>query len=348
MPFLSAVSVAPASTSYTLPEILVAAGSWLSGHPTQLELFERFHRASRTASRSYVISLDKILELESQADRAAKFVEYGLPLACKAVTGALEKAKLTPDQIGTVIFTSCTAPLIPTIDVLFMQHLGFSPSTRRIPMYQQGCAGGVVGMGLASRLSASGENVLLVSVELCSLLFRLKESDAVHLLGSALFADGAAASVISPTEGSLRLVDSQSHLIPETVHLMGYELRDDGAHLRLDRELPSVLHGTFLSVLNDFLAKHSLRPDEVKRWIIHPGGVRILEGLSQLLELKPEQYSWSYDILSEVGNVSSATVQFVLEKCLAKESLETGEKVMMVGIGPGLTVELILFENAAR
>ncbi|MCC6955112.1 MAG: type III polyketide synthase [Deltaproteobacteria bacterium] len=326
--------------------MLGAASIWLESHPAQFQLFERFHRASRTKQRSYVIPLTEILKLDGQADRAQKFAEHGLPLACRAVEAALEQAECKPYDIGTVIFTSCTAPLIPSLDVTVLQHMGFSPGVRRIPMYQQGCAGGVVGLGLANRLSASGEKVLLLSVELCSLLFRLRESDGVHLLGSALFADGAAASVVAPQGGVLKFIASQSHLIPESTHLMGYQIRDDGAHLLLDRELPSALQGVFGEVVTRFLSENSVGAADIPWWVIHPGGVRILEGIASLLELRPEQYSWSYDILSSLGNVSSATVQFVLSESLQSKSLRPGDKLVMVGIGPGLTVELILFEYA--
>ena len=348
MPHLASVASVPAADRYSIQQVLDAAQVWLAGKPAELQLFERFHRASRTEARSYVVPLTEILQLDGQAERAAKFARHGLPLACQAVEQALHGANLTAAEIGTVIFTSCTAPLIPSLDVSVLQHVGFSPSVRRVPMYQQGCAGGVVGLALANRLSAAGENVLLLSVELCSLLFRLKESDGVHLLGSALFADGAAASVVTPQDGSLSFRGARSHLIPESTHLMGYEIRDDGAHLLLDRELPSALQGVIGEVIASFLAEHGLRQSDIPWWVIHPGGVRILEGIGSLLELRPEQYSPSFEILSSLGNVSSATVQFVLERWLKSDAFQPGDNVLMVGIGPGLTIELILFEYAAH
>ena len=344
MSYLNTVASVSANDRFPIQDILGAAKIWLANHPAQYQLFERFHRASRTEARSYVIPLPEILKLDDQAERAVKFAQYGLPMACRAVEQALDTAGVKASEVGTMIFTSCTAPLIPTLDVQISQRMGFSPAMKRIPMYQQGCAGGVVGLGLANRLSSAGEHVLLVSVELCSLLFRLKESDAVHLLGSALFADGAAASVVSPGTGRLKFLGAQSHLIPESTHLMGYEIRQDGAHLVLDRELPSALQGVFREVTDRFLAAHSVKKEEIPWWIVHPGGVRILEGIGALLELRPDQYHWSYDILSTLGNVSSATVQFVLADCLKSGVVSSGDKLIMVGIGPGLTIELLLFE----
>jgi alkylresorcinol/alkylpyrone synthase len=346
MSFLSSVSAIPAKNNYSLDSVCEAAKLWLHDKPSEYELFQRFHRASGTKNRSYVLSLQEILSLESQAERAMMFVKHGLPLACQAIELSLDKAQLTPKDISSVVFTSCTCPLIPSLDTEILQRMGFAPTVNRIPMYQQGCAGGVVGLSLADRLSKQEGNVLLISVELCSLLFRLKESSTVHLLGSALFADGAAASVVSQRDSGLKFLGAQSYLLPETGHLMGYDIRADGAHLKLDRDLPAMLQDSLKKVVDQFLSSLGLKQSDFPWWVIHPGGVKILDGVANLLELKEEQYKWSYDVLSKVGNMSSATVQFVLSDCIASGVVEQKDRVMMIGIGPGLTVELIAFENA--
>lgn len=341
---LVSISSVTAEVLYTYTEIAEAAKIWLTGKDLEFELFQRFHRASGTESRSYVLPLPEILKLNGQGDRASLFFEYGLPLACQAVESALTKSEMNPGDIDGLIFTSCTCPLIPSLDTELLQRMGFSPSVKRVPMYQQGCAGGVVGLSLAHRLSSLGENILLVSVELCSLLFRLKESSNVHLLGSALFADGAAASIISNDRPGLKILGSQSHLIPKTGHLMGYDIKDDGAHLKLDRTLPDRLQVVLPGVVQSFLTSLELSKEDFPWWVIHPGGVKILDGIAKLLELKMEQCSWSYDVLSKIGNMSSATVQFVLSDCLNSTQVKPGEKIMMIGIGPGLTIELVAFE----
>jgi len=338
------ISTITADKLSLVPEIMEAASRWLQGRPKELELFERFHRASKTESRSYVLPLNKILELDGQSERAANFINYGLPLGLKAIEATLKRANLKATDIGTVIFTSCTCPLIPSLDTSIIQQLGFRPDVKRIPIYQQGCAGGVVGLGIADRLAHSGENVLLVSVELCSLLFRLQESSSVHILGSALFADGAAASVISPSGGGVRFIGWQSFLIPETSHLMGYTIKDNGAHLLLDKELPAILAVALPSIVKKFLETLKLSASDFSCWVIHPGGVKILDGIAKILGLEFPQYKWSYDVLSKIGNMSSATIQFVLADCLESGELGSGDRIMMLGIGPGLTVELIAFE----
>ena len=341
---LVSVAAVPGENNFTFPQILEAAQVWLKESPTDFEVFKRFHQASRTTSRAYTLSLEEILGLQGQDERASLFAKHGIGLGCRAVEACLEKANMTPQDISSVIFTSCTSPLIPSIDAEILQRMGFSPNVKRVPIYQQGCAGGVIGFGLADRLSLSTQSVLLLSVELCSLLFRLKESSVVHILGSALFADGAAASIFSNETGRLRIIDTHSHLIPETSYLMGYDIRQDGAHLKLDRALPTILQNELKGITSNFLNKLQLQVADFPWWIIHPGGVKILDGIANILNLSLSQYEWAYDILSSEGNMSSATVQFVMSKFLAAGVVQPRDKIMMIGIGPGLTVELVAFE----
>ncbi len=343
MAFIHSVSSIAAKHSFSLPEVLNAAGIWLADKPSEMELFKRFHNASHTERRHYVLPLEKVLTLGGQNERAKLFAEKGAPLVCEVIDQALKASNLRPDQIETVIFTSCTCPLIPSLDAAVLQNMGFSPLVRRIPIYQHGCAGGAVGLGIANKCCAIGENVLLVSLELCSLLFRMRESSAVHLLGAALFSDGAAATIVSAESGPMKILATQSYLIPESAGLMGYEIREDGAHLLLDRDLPSRLQSVLPEVVSAFLEKSGI--PMVDWWLIHPGGVKILDGICSLLDLDRRQCSWSYDILSELGNMSSATVQFVLQKCLGSGLVSKGDKLCMVGIGPGLTIELLAFEH---
>lgn len=343
MPYLSSIAALTADRIYPLDEIFEAARVWLKDKQHELELFQRFHTASRTKGRSYVLPLSDILSLAGQTSRAEIFTKYGLPLACKTIKLALDRSQMKPSEIDSVVWTSCTCPLIPSLDAEVLQRMDFSPNVRRIPIYQQGCAGGVVGLSLANQLAKSDANTLLISVELCSLLFRFNESGPVDILGAALFADGAAASVISPSKSNLKVIAARSHLISETTHLMGYNIHDDGPHLNLDRELPSVLQEILPSVVRDFAAEIGLQIGDIPWWIIHPGGVKILDGIASLLSLKEDQYRWSYEILSDVGNISSATVQFVLSRFLDSNHLSSGDNLMMIGIGPGLTIELIAF-----
>jgi alkylresorcinol/alkylpyrone synthase len=142
----------------------------------------------------------------------------------------------------------------------------------------------------------------------------------------------------------LAVVGHQSFLVPNSRHLMGYDIFDDGFHLRLDRELPKALASEAPEQVRRFLAQFGMTHEDINFWLFHPGGAKILDFLEETFALKSEQARWSRDVLREVGNLSSATILFVLKAFLDSKVAARGDKVLMVGVGPSLTIELILFE----
>lgn len=126
---------------------------------------------------------------------------------------------------------------------------------------------------------------------------------------------------------------------------MVYEIFDNQFHLRLDRGLPNALVRAVPMLVRDFLSAHGKCREEIRSWLFHPGGIKILDFLGETFSLEREQCHWSYDVLREHGNMSSATILFVLEKFLNEKRLEQGELALVLGIGPGLTVEMILLEG---
>lgn len=345
MPSIRAIGTALPGYGYNRAEIAAAANVWLAGDPAKRDAFQRFLASSKTDRRHFVIPAEAVLSLNGMHGRAELFEQEGPPLGVAAVSNALGLAGLRPEHIATLLFTSCSCPSIPAIDALILERAGFPRTTARIPIYQHGCAGGVVGLGIASELAKLGRPVLLNAVELCSLVFNSRTPSPAELVGSAIFADGAACAVISPEDSGFAIVARESFLIPDSRHLMGYDLLDDGFHLRLDRDLPRILGATAPDRVHQFLQKNALTSDKVKYWLFHPGGVKILNFLESAFTLSPEQAHWSRDVLQTVGNLSSATVLFVLDQFLRSRLIKLGEYALMVGIGPGLTLELILFQQ---
>jgi alkylresorcinol/alkylpyrone synthase len=175
------------------------------------------------------------------------------------------------------------------------------------------------------------------------LVFHAKKPTPAELVGSAIFADGAACAVLRPGSSGLALISHQSFLIPQTRELMGYNLLDDGFHLRLERSLPKRLSDSAPQRVIEFLAEHDLNSRDINHWLFHPGGIKILDLLESSLGIEREQARWSREVLSSVGNLSSSTVLFVLNRYLAEAHATKGDHAVMIGIGPGLTLELILF-----
>lgn len=344
MPAIKSVTTAVPEYRYGKEDIIAAGASWLHGNEEKRALFERFVRAAETDFRSFCVPIEEVLRLNGQRKRAAHFEELAPALASKPLERALHQAGISAKEVNTFLFTSCTCPLIPSVDALLVEAAGMERTVRRIPLYQHGCAGGMVGLSLAKRFAEFGENVVLTSAEFCSLVFQRADHSAGHLVGSAIFGDGSASVVVTPDDEGLVYLDATSHLLPNTRHLMGYDILDDGSHLRLDRELPKHLAEAVPQLVDSFLSKNGLTREKVKWWLFHPGGIKILNFLDEAFALKREQSRWAHEVLREVGNLSSASVLFVLERFLVDKDYSIGDTVLLLGVGPGLTIELTLFE----
>lgn len=348
MAYISTVKTTTPEYKLSLEEVIKFGQMWLHDRDDLRSLFERFVRSSKTQSRGFILSFDELLNPPGFAARASLFEEHAPKFGATALNSAIQASAIPKEEFSTLVYTSCSCPTIPSVDAVIIEQSELPRTISRVPIFQHGCAGGVIGLSLASKLADAKGPVALVSVELCSLVFQPQLPSPAELVGAALFGDGAAACILTPIadKDSLRIVDSESYLIPNSRHLMGYDLFDDGFHLRLDRELPNVLGAVTPTQVASFLSKHGLSTSDIGYWLFHPGGVKILDYLEKTFSLTPSQCHWARDILSDTGNISSATVLFVLERFLSEKVCKPGEKVLMVGVGPGLTLELILFEMA--
>ncbi|MFM1847792.1 MAG: 1,3,6,8-tetrahydroxynaphthalene synthase [Pseudomonadota bacterium] len=348
MPSIIAVESALPPFRYEIDGVAAAGARWLQSSPEAAKLFERFLRSSETGSRNFSFDLREVLELKGLKKRGELFEEFAPILGAQALSAALQQARLPATAVASLVFTSCSCPSIPSVDALVVERVGLSRSVGRLPVYQHGCAGGVIGLELACDLAKTRGVVACTAVELCSLVFQPQNNRPAQLVGSAIFADGAAAAIVSPDERGLVYLDHQSSLLPNTRHLMGYDIFDDGFHLRLDRDLPQALADVTPGLVGEFLGRHGLESTDVHYWLFHPGGVKILDFLERSFGLHGDQSRWSREVLRTVGNLSSATILFVLKAFLESKVAVPGDKVLMMGIGPGLTIELILFEWVPR
>jgi len=347
MPSIKSIGTSLPKYKCSPEEVTEAGEAWLHERADLRGLFKRFLSSTHAKARHFVIPVQEVIKLNGAAQRARIYEENAPLLAKEAALAALANGKVVATDIDSFIFASCSCPSLPSVDAVVVHSTGMRNDVTRVPMYQQGCAGGVVGLSLANKFAQTGSTVLLSSVELCSLVFQANDFTPGHLVGSAIFGDAASSAVISPEDYGLVYVDTLSYLIPHTRHLMGYEIMDDGSHLRLDKELPASLAAQVPDIAKQFLAKHNLVNEDIAWWLFHPGGVKILNVLQESFSVPDERMKWSRDILSKYGNLSSSSVLFVLSDFLADKAVKDKDYVLMLGIGPGLTLEMILFRYQA-
>lgn len=353
MSHLTHITTASPRYAASTADMLNAAEGWLASRPEELALFSRFLLSSKIERRHFALPLEEISSLNGTAHRASRYLEEARLLGEKAVTMALESASMQAGDIDIIITTSCTMPIVPSLDTHLINSLGLRNDIVRVPIYQYGCVGGAAGLSLASSLAQTGKQVLVLSVELCSLGFQSGDHRGSSLVGSAIFADGAACAVVSPpaastesaTLGKLKFLGSQSFIVPDSTHLMGYDILDGGTHLRLDRELPSALAAQAPGRVTKFLQQHGLGVDDIAWWLFHPGGVKVLQSLEETFALRPDQSRFSWNVLSQHGNMSSASILFVISDFIESHAAKPGDKALVFGVGPGLTIELILLEQ---
>jgi alkylresorcinol/alkylpyrone synthase len=345
MAVISSVVTALPDNIYSRDDILAVSAQWLSEFPHQRELFDRFVSSAQISQRHFAIPLEDILRLSGAQERAQLFQTKGRALMNECVGKLFAEQRVKAQEIDHLLFTSCSSPAIPSIDVGVIDDHEFRRSVNRVPIFQHGCAGGIIGLSLAHRLLREGQKALLSSVEICSLVYQAADVSGGNLVGSAIFGDGAAAVLIEDTGEGLCYIDAQSHLIPESAHLMGYNIEDDGTHLRLDRALPQALTQYTPPFVKSFLAQNNTTTADIDWWLFHPGGVKVLHALEEAFAIRRTQSHWAWDVLEQYGNMSSASILFVLKEFLQAKSALPGQKVCMLGVGPGLTIEAILLEQ---
>jgi len=342
--------------------------SWLEAGNGDGEAARRLlsvYSAAGVNTRASVVPIEQVFapgDFETQNDTYRR-------IACEAGTDvarrALASAGLSPSDVTLIVSVSCTGFMIPAVDAYVADALGMGPRLVRLPITESGCAGGVVGLvRAADHLAAHPDGVALVlALEFSSLTFQRWDRSATNVVSTAIFGDGGAAVVMvgsqhplagarppagagqAPRSGRLaRITGSESLFFPGTTHLMGFHLRNQGLQIVLDRELAPFVRRNVVEAVEGFLGPRGLRREDVTRWILHPGGRRIIEVMSEKLGLGAADLQATEDVLSEHGNMSSVTVLFVLDQVLRCERPRPGELGVLGAFGPGFGAELALLE----
>lgn len=281
----------------------------------------------------------------STAQRMVEYENQAGPLATQACREALNQSGIAASTITHLVTVSCTGFAAPGFDLHLFKSLSLNPSVKRTHVGFMGCHGALNAMRVANGLCSENPNnvVLLCSTELCSMHFQYGWSKDT-VVANALFGDGAAALLMVSSKenvesANLRYSDSASYVIPGTESSMSWRIGDAGFILSLDSEVPAVIEVHLPGFMSSWLASNGLAVGDIRSWAVHPGGPRILDAVSTSLKLPQEALSCSRTILAECGNMSSPTVLFILQRLLAG-----GNKppFVMLGFGPGLTVEAVL------
>lgn len=297
--------------------------------------------------RHSIFPLDYIIEPRPLSQTNNEYIEHAIKLGREAAEKCLERAGLKPEDIDMIITVSCTGFMIPSLDAHLINLMGFRSNVRRMPFTELGCAAGAMALARAADYlkATPGGNVLIIAVELPTLTLQRKDISQANLISAILFGDGAAAVVVSgkPSRGPKILV-SETYTFPDSLGAMGFDLRDSGFHILLAKDVPEMIGGKIGGLVQGFLERHGRKREEIKGWILHPGGARLLGNIETELGLCKCDTQPSWDILGSVGNLSSATILFILQEWLDKRPLKSGEYAMAAAFGPGFSAEFLLLQ----
>lgn len=285
------------------------------------------------------------------SQRMLAYRQEAVPLAQQAVENCLaEYPNFDRQQITHLIVVSCTGLYAPGPDIELIEGLGLPTTTQRLAINFMGCYGAFNGLKTADAIVRADPDskVLVVCVELCTLHFQ-KKTETDHLLSNALFADGAAAVLVeSEARGAMafRLQSFYSDLFPEGKAAMAWHVSDFGFEMTLTSDVPRYIQQGIGDLLSRLLERSGLTIGDIDHYAMHPGGRRILEVIEQQLGIDAEDNRFAYEVLRQYGNMSSATVLFVLKEIWqAKAPLkEGGGHILSCAFGPGLTLESMILE----
>jgi alkylresorcinol/alkylpyrone synthase len=317
-------------------------------------LLARLHRNVTVDGRYLAIPAEQYVDIKTWGQANDIWIKVAQELGEKALCLALHNAGLEPSDLGCLLFTTVTGVASPSIDALLINRMKLPTNIRRTPIFGLGCVAGAAGIARASDYVRAypKQAAALVSVELCSLTLQREDLSVANLISSGLFADGAAAVIVTgpefeepePEIPGPRILATRSVFYPSTEDMMGWNISEKGFRIILSTEVPTLIRENLGRDVDAFLADNGHKRSDLKSFVLHTGGPKVLDASADALGLHNGQLDASWDCLRKVGNLSSASVLCVLEDVMKNRRPEPGTLGLLAAMGPGFCSELLLLQ----
>jgi alkylresorcinol/alkylpyrone synthase len=349
MPTAALVSLATSVPPHVFLQKDVLAAAWdvFGARFPEFERFSSIFSNTGIIKRHGVKPFDWYRRPRGWPERTEAFLEGAEALFVDVAEKALADAHLAGSDIDTVVTVCSTGIATPSLDARVARRMGFRSDVSRVPVFGLGCAGGVSGLSIASRLAQArpGTNVLLVTLELCSLALRLDKLTKANIISVSLFGDGAAAIILRAGDGgATRIENTGEHLWPDTLDIMGWSVDPEGLGVILRRTVPEFVTTQLKPAVLQILERMQLSLADIDRFICHPGGAKVINALEAALALDQGTLDHERQIIADYGNMSAPTVLFVLERARAKG---LPARSLLTALGPGFTASCVTLRHAA-
>jgi alkylresorcinol/alkylpyrone synthase len=317
------------------------------------ELIEKFFASTGVKSRGLALPLEEYQKLGHFGNRNNLWKKEAISLQKKNIEDIFNKVKISSEDIKLIVSVNSTGLCVPSLEALLMNQTAIGHNSKRLPIFGLGCLGGVAGINrVHDYLEGHKEEAALVLVtELCSLTYQLGDSSIANLVGTALFGDGAGAVLMvgddHPLKDSalLEIINTKSFFYPDTEHYMGWKMVETGFEINLSNDIPNLVRSQVGKNIINFMQENGVEKKDIKFYLGHPGGPKVLEAVTEALGGKKEDLALSWESLETHGNMSSVSVINVIELFQKKYEYKKGDIGIMFAMGPAFSLELSLVKR---
>lgn len=329
-------------------EILPFLDTWLHGQDERfIRKVKKIFEGALVDKRYSIMDPIEVFTNTSFESRNDIYVREMIDLGEKVLVKALAKANWKPTDLDFIITVSCTGIMIPSLDAYLINKVQLRQDIVRLPVTEMGCAAGISGIIYAKNfLKANpGKRAAVIAVESPTATFQLNDYSMANIVSAAIFGDGAACVLLSSydeDEGP-EIVDEAMYHFYDNIQMMGFKLTNMGLQMVLDIEVPEIIASHFPDIIHPFLENNNLSINDIDHLIFHPGGKKIVQTVEDLFGDLGKNIDDTKEVLRLYGNMSSATVLYVLERIMDNQPAK-GEKGLMLSFGPGFSAQRILLE----
>jgi len=329
-------------------EILPLLEGWLEGQEERfIKKVKKIFEGAAVDKRYSIMEPEEVFTATSFEEKNDIYVREVIELGEKVLQNALDKAGWDPKSIDYIITVSCTGIMIPSLDAYLINRMKLKQDIVRLPVTEMGCAAGISGIIYAKNFLKSnpGKRAAVIAVEAPTATFQLNDFSMPNIVSAAIFGDGAACCLLSSRDedNGPEIHDEQMYHFYDAEHMMGFKLTNNGLQMVLDIEVPETIASHFGDIIHPFLERNDLKIEDIDHLIFHPGGKKIVNTVEELFSGLGKNIDDTKEVLKLYGNMSSATVLYVLERIMDSNP-KAGEKGVMLSFGPGFSAQRVLLQ----